>query len=79
MRTWNQLTSSQIDSLLANGGNPSPALPVTPLVGILYPARRRRRRSNRARVRFVHWPEEAFGERLFPTNGYSFLCGGGRC
>ena len=71
-------TSNQLERLMS--GTPSPAVPVTPLIEILYPRKRARSRARtRRRGRFLIWPEEHWGECLFLSNGYSFLCRGGKC
>lgn len=71
-----QLTSNELAYLV--NGTPSPAVPATPLTEILWPRRHRKSRSRR-RGRFLMWPEEGHNQRLFPSNGYSYLCMGGKC
>lgn len=67
------LTTLQLDHLAAAGSVPPPAQ--LPLIRALYPPRRR---GYRKRGRFLHYPEERWGVKLFPSDGYSAVALG-RC
>lgn len=62
-----------IDRALAQAGSIPPCLPAGPP-----PRRIKGRRPYGRRGNFLHYPEERSGQRLFPSDGYSYLCSG-RC